>query len=73
MRLTVSGAELRPGDVILHPMKGGNPRRVYEVVEQPRPSPGSWSLRCRVREVASGKAVEIAVGPTTPFTIDREG
>lgn len=80
-RLTVSGAELRPGDVILHPVPGeqlgerifvGTWREVYEVVEQPSVSPGAWSLRCRVTEVASGAAREIAVGPTVQFNIERK-
>lgn len=71
-KITVNGTDLRPGDVILHPAPDDKLRSVYKVVAKPRPSPGAWCLRCKVKEVASGAALEIAVGPTVSFMVERK-
>lgn len=70
----MSGAELLPGDEVLHPSSAdeGHPfRTVYTVLESPAADPGTWQLRCRCRN-AAGAEVVISVPPTAPVTIERE-
>lgn len=69
--IQVSGAELRPGDRIVHPKDEGW-RHVYTVVAKPQPSPGSWQLSCECKDPA-GKKIRIAVGPTVVVHVERKG
>jgi len=76
--ITLSGAELRPGDKIYHPRTKKKKtdeqkwRHVYTVKEQPSVSPGAWSLRCKVVAESDGSKGVITVGPTELFHVERK-
>lgn len=62
------GCDLEPEDRIFH-----DERQVARVLEHPKSSsPSRWQLSCLV-ELPSGKEGRIAVGPTEPYTVEREG
>ena len=75
--ITVSGAELKPKDRIVHPKnkeQGAKQeyRHVYTVVKQPKLRPGQWQLVCECKD-QHGDKVRISIGPTEKVLVERKG
>lgn len=74
MRLTITGAELKKGDVILHPAgkKSVEERRpVYRVTSDPKIKPGTWSLSVPCSVVGRRQIVTVSMGPTEVVEVER--